>query len=166
MELTQQQHTVLDKIKAFLNGDSAVFILRGYAGTGKTTMIKAIVDSLEPATNIVLMAPTGRAANVLSKKIGREGKEASTIHGAIYVEPRVTAKEVKDIADSEFKYFFPINRNHNGELVCIIDEASMLSSQKLQGWRHLPTGRSMWFYCPHCANKAAIGRRTHLALCL
>lgn len=130
MELTQQQHTVLDKIKAFLNGDSAVFILRGYAGTGKTTMIKAIVDSLEPATNIVLMAPTGRAANVLSKKIGREGKEASTIHGAIYGEPRVTAKEVKDIADSEFKYFFPINRNHNGELVCIIDEASMLSSQK------------------------------------
>ncbi len=66
MQLTQQQTIVLDKIKAFLNGDSAVFILRGYAGTGKTTMIKTLVDFLEPTTNIVLMAPTGRAAHVLN----------------------------------------------------------------------------------------------------
>lgn len=130
MQLTQQQDIVLKKIKAFLNGDSAVFILRGYAGTGKTTMIKALVDSLEPTTNVVLMAPTGRAAHVLNDKIGKEDKEASTIHKAIYGKACMTATKVKDIANSEFKYIFPVKSGYDGKLVCIIDEASMLSSKK------------------------------------
>ena len=42
MELTQQQKIVLDKIMAFIQSDASVFILRGYAGTGKTTMIKVV----------------------------------------------------------------------------------------------------------------------------
>ena len=44
MELTTQQNKVLEQIKAFLNSDASVFILRGYAGTGKTTMVKVIAD--------------------------------------------------------------------------------------------------------------------------
>lgn len=43
-QLTEQQQSVLDNIKKFLDSDSSVFILKGYAGTGKTTMVKQIVD--------------------------------------------------------------------------------------------------------------------------
>lgn len=42
MELTTQQYKVFEQIKAFLNSDASVFILRGYAGIGKTTMVKVI----------------------------------------------------------------------------------------------------------------------------
>ena len=42
MELTTQQNKVFEQIKAFLDSDASVFILRGYAGTGKTTMVKGV----------------------------------------------------------------------------------------------------------------------------
>ena len=44
MKLTSQQQQVLDKIKIFLDSDISVFILKGYAGTGKTTMIRTIIE--------------------------------------------------------------------------------------------------------------------------
>ena len=44
MELTKQQNEVFKKIKAFMESDASVFILRGYAGTGKTTMVKVVAD--------------------------------------------------------------------------------------------------------------------------
>lgn len=47
MELTTQQHKVFEQIKAFLDSDASVFILRGYAGTGKTTMVKVIADYIK-----------------------------------------------------------------------------------------------------------------------
>lgn len=47
MELTQQQNSVFEQIKAFIESNASVFILRGYAGTGKTTMVKVIADYLE-----------------------------------------------------------------------------------------------------------------------
>lgn len=69
MELTTQQHKVFEQIKAFLDSDASVFILRGYAGTGKTTMVKVIADYIKQSRQLVMMAPTGRAARVLNKKL-------------------------------------------------------------------------------------------------
>ena len=64
MELTRQQQTVFDRIKEFMDSDASVFILRGYAGTGKTTMVRVIAEYLAQSRDVLLMAPTGRAARV------------------------------------------------------------------------------------------------------
>ena len=66
MTLTPQQQQVLDDIKTFLDSDISVFILKGYAGTGKTTMIRTIIGEIKNREKEpILMAPTGRAARVL-----------------------------------------------------------------------------------------------------
>ena len=130
MELTEQQLRVFDQIKAFMESDASVFILRGYAGTGKTTMVKVIADYLAKRQEVILMAPTGRAARVLAQKTEHK---ASTIHKAIYSKACVISKNVKDIAESEFKLVFPICKNeHDGNIVAIIDEASMVCSRKIE----------------------------------
>ena len=72
MELTTQQDKVFEQIKAFLDSDASVFILRGYAGTGKTTMVKVVADYIAQNRHVALMAPTGRAARVLTAKTGRK----------------------------------------------------------------------------------------------
>ena len=130
MKLTTQQKRVFDQIKAFMNSDASVFILRGYAGTGKTTMVKVVADYIAQSREVLLMAPTGRAARVLSRKTRYE---ASTIHKAIYSRACVVSKKVKDIAESEFKFVFPICQDdHGGHAVAIVDEASMVCSRKIE----------------------------------
>lgn len=130
MELTQQQSLVFERIKTFIDSDASVFILRGYAGTGKTTMVKVIADYLAQSRDVKLMAPTGRAARVLSAKTERE---AVTIHKAIYERACVVSKNVNDIAESEFKFVFPVHKNeHGGNIVAIVDEASMVCSRKIE----------------------------------
>lgn len=130
MELTNQQNKVFEQIKAFLNSDASVFILRGYAGTGKTTMVKVIADYIEQTRQLAMMAPTGRAARVLAMKTGHT---ATTIHKAIYSKAHVEPKKVKDIAESEFKFVFSINNSENGgNIVAIVDEASMVCSRKIE----------------------------------
>lgn len=127
MNLTAQQNTVMDKIKAFMDSDASIFILRGYAGTGKTTMVKVVADYLSTICNPLLMAPTGRAARVLGSKTGRD---AATIHKTIYSKACIVHKNVSDIAESEFKYVFPIREpKGDGRHVTIVDEASMVSSR-------------------------------------
>jgi len=130
MKLTAQQNNVFEKIKTFMNSDASVFILRGYAGTGKTTMVKIIADYISLSHEVRLMAPTGRAARVLSQKTGFN---ATTIHKAIYNQACVVSEEVKDVAESQFKFVFPIIKNdHAGNIVAIVDEASMVCSRKIQ----------------------------------
>ena len=130
MELTNQQNKVFEQIKAFLNSDASVFILRGYAGTGKTTMVKVIADYIEQTRQLAMMAPTGRAARVLAMKTGHT---ATTIHKAIYSKAHVEPKKVKNIAESEFKFVFSINNSENGGyIVAIVDEASMVCSRKIE----------------------------------
>ncbi len=72
MKLTKQQQSVMDRILYFLESDASVFVLKGYAGTGKTTMVKEIVKRVQEANqrNAFLMAPTGRDARVLQEKTG------------------------------------------------------------------------------------------------
>lgn len=130
MELIDQQKKVFERMKAFMVSDASVFILRGYAGTGKTTMVKVIADYLAQSRDVKLMAPTGRAARVLAAKTGRE---AVTIHKAIYEKACVVSKNVKDIAESEFKFVFPVHKNEKeGNVVAIVDEASMVCSRKIE----------------------------------
>lgn len=124
--LTTQQQQVLAKIKIFMESDASVFILRGYAGTGKTTMVKQIVDYVLQDWDVELMAPTGRAARVLQTKTGHLAK---TIHKTIYSSAALLTKDVQDVAESEFKLCFPIKMTV-GNIVAIVDEASMLCSLK------------------------------------
>lgn len=130
MELTEQQQNVFNKIKEFMNSDASVFILRGYAGTGKTTMVKIIADDLSKNHDVKLMAPTGRAARVLAEKTGHI---ATTIHKAIYGKASVKSKKQEDIANSEFQFVFPIIQNDRyGSIVTIVDEASMVCSRTIE----------------------------------
>ena len=130
MELTKQQKEVFEQIQAFIHSDASVFILRGYAGTGKTTMIKVVADYIAQSRDVKLMAPTGRAARVLSQKTKYE---ATTIHKAIYAKACIVSKKVKDVAESEFKFVFPIYKNgYDGNSVTIVDESSMICSRKIE----------------------------------
>ena len=69
-EPTSEQNQVITDISDFVTtiGNKSIFILKGYAGTGKTTLISTLVRSLPIlGKRSILMAPTGRAAKVLSK---------------------------------------------------------------------------------------------------
>ncbi len=115
---TEQQSELIYKLSKFVNDDnnSSVFLLKGYAGTGKTTIISALVKALKK-NNIktVLLAPTGRAAKVFS---GTAKKAAYTIHKEIYIAKSrsVTAK-------------FVLDKNYYKNTVFIVDEASMISNK-------------------------------------
>jgi exodeoxyribonuclease-5 len=117
-EPTDCQREMADKIAEFITGarTDSVFLLRGYAGTGKTTALSALVRVLDTLkTKTVLMAPTGRASKVLSRYAG---KPATTIHKKIYRQQTVTDVYGK----------FALDRNLHTNTVFIIDEASMISN--------------------------------------
>lgn len=80
LTLTDQQQDGLLKLKDWWNSSSKIFMLCGFAGTGKSTVVKEALSRLEGCKPL-LTAPTGKAAKVLSIK---SGSEATTIHKAIY----------------------------------------------------------------------------------
>ena len=83
-EATNSQKKIIEKLSEYLADDdySRIFVLNGYAGTGKTTLISALVAVLkELRIKPVLLAPTGRAAKVLARYCG---EQALTIHKRIY----------------------------------------------------------------------------------
>lgn len=129
--LLQQQQAAFDEIQSFLKNDGDIFILKGYAGTGKTTMIKYIVDYLK-AQNVkfTVMAPTGRAAKVLRDKVGY----GATIHRSIYSK-ELTCIEVEDDDKSKksFQFVFPIIEEPSNEELAIVDESSMISDVESHG---------------------------------
>jgi exodeoxyribonuclease-5 len=91
-------------------------LVNGYAGTGKTTIMRALCDvATDLGFRLVLMAPTGRAAKVLSNVTGRT---ALTIHKTIYRQE--TAADL----NSQFK----IGYNASRSTIFIVDEASMISN--------------------------------------
>lgn len=130
MILTEQQKQVLEKVDAFLSSDCPVFILKGYAGTGKTTIIKNICSLIASKREFWLAAPTGRAARVLQNKVGFP---ASTIHKLIYSDCHTVLKEKKEnnigavVKNSYFEYYFSVNQCFSRGVV-IVDEASMVTS--------------------------------------
>ena len=114
---TIEQEKTIDRLSEFLlsDNDRKVFLLCGYAGTGKTSLISALVRTMEQLERkTVLLAPTGRAAKVFSSY---SGKSAHTIHKCIYRQ--------KSIMDSSV---FTLTENRAQNTLFIVDEASMISN--------------------------------------
>jgi exodeoxyribonuclease-5 len=112
---TSDQKKLIRSISQFiLDPNVSIFLLKGYAGTGKTSVIAALVQSLnEIRIKTVLMAPTGRAAKVLASYAGYQ---AFTIHKKIYRQKSVEEQSVFSLAPNKYK-----------SAVFIVDEASMIS---------------------------------------
>lgn len=122
--LTAAQQDALSSFQQFLrNPNEPVFLLRGYAGTGKTFLLKTLLAELQQPA--VLLAPTGRAAGVLRQQTQRE---ASTIHRGIYDFTRLKPlQNGKEDADKSFKFYFDLARNAAPVgTVFVVDEASMV----------------------------------------
>ena len=122
-EATVSQKKVVEKLSEYLTSPDyySIFVLNGYAGTGKTTLISALVDVLDQMNiKSVLLAPTGRAAKVLSRY---SGKPTLTIHKRIYRQ--------RTNASYESKFSLDLNKEHDA--VFIVDEASMLSDRAGEG---------------------------------
>ena len=131
ISLFPQQQKAFERIQSFLKNDEDVFILKGYAGTGKTTMIKHVVDYLRSQNKLYsLLAPTGRAAKVLREKVG----SGITIHRGIYSK-ELTCIEVEDEDTSKksFQFVFPIIEEPSNIEVLIFDECSMISDSESVG---------------------------------
>lgn len=114
---TQDQAVFADQVYKFLKSASAdaCFILRGYAGTGKTTCMAALVKALPSLKyKSVLLAPTGRAAKVMSNYAG---KKAYTIHKRIYRKKQAVGTDLR----------FELAPNLAENTVFIVDEASMIA---------------------------------------
>ena len=117
-EPTNCQRRLMGNLAVFLTlgwkKTNAIFVLKGYAGTGKTTVVKALVNVLPRlGKRTVLMAPTGRAAKVLS---GYTGLPAHTIHRKIYFA--YTSKEGNIV--------MRLQKNLHKHTLFVVDEASMI----------------------------------------
>ncbi|GJQ33078.1 MAG: hypothetical protein HBSAPP04_19170 [Ignavibacteriaceae bacterium] len=129
-QLTHDQQEILKKIEQFFAGDDRIFLLKGSAGTGKTTMIRLITEVLQKNDlGFSLMAPTGKAASVIQ---ARTGHPARTIHSCIYSfdgleEVKEDSKSNDDDDDVTPLYKFR-TRDCSGTSISIVDEASMVSN--------------------------------------
>lgn len=142
IELTPHQQKVFNHLQTFISGnDHQVFLLKGYAGTGKTTLVSFLLKHLtatEPGVTPVLMASTGRAAKVLSRKTG---VEATTVHSHIYQFEGVNdggAAEDQDYNEQtgQLSLTFGLRKleaEAKDRFLYIIDEASMLSHLESSG---------------------------------
>lgn len=120
---TEEQETAVSALVDFLTDGSheSLFLLRGYAGTGKTTLIGALVKVLDALKQkAVLLAPTGRAAKVFSLYAGHP---AYTIHKKIYRQ-RTFSGEMEN---------FTQNVNLHQHTLFLVDEASMIANEGLSG---------------------------------
>ena len=121
---TSKQNQVITDVSEFITtiGNRSIFILKGYAGTGKTTLISTLVKSLPVlGKRSVLMAPTGRAAKVLSKY---SKKIASTIHKKIYWIR----------TNKKGNSFITLKKNTHSNTIFIVDEASMIPEKSDKGF--------------------------------
>ena len=120
-EPNEEKEGLFQALGAFLvsRDERKAFILRGYAGTGKTSVMSALVRALEGLKQpCVLLAPTGRAAKVLSKY---SGFPAYTIHKKIYRQQQLGLEA------------FSLSDNRHVRTLFIVDEASMLSGNRDNG---------------------------------
>ncbi len=113
---TLKQDVVLQQLSEFVLGKTtnSIYLLKGYAGTGKTTIISSVVNNLWKAKmSAVLMAPTGRAAKVIANY---SKKEAFTIHRKIYFPKKNSSGGVS----------FVLQPNKHKNTIFIVDESSMI----------------------------------------
>ena len=115
-EPTSCQDSMLRTVADFISSDDDIMIVNGYAGTGKTTAVSAVIAAMtEFKTKCVLLAPTGRSAKVLSSYAGHP---AYTIHKHIYRQ--------KSVGGDGFGQF-TLAPNKDKETLFIVDEVSLIS---------------------------------------
>lgn len=130
IQLTTNQQKAVNNIASFAQSNSEIFILTGAAGTGKTTVVKNIIDELtSQKIEVILLAPTNRAAKILSRKTG---VPTNTIHSEIY-----RVKEIKNddgiVIETRFiprigsLFVDEIHKDDLVNKVYIVDESSMIS---------------------------------------
>ena len=120
---TEEQEITIKMVSEFMFSQvgQSVFLLRGYAGTGKTSLVSALVKTLDKLKQkVVLLAPTGRAAKVFSSYAGHS---AFTIHKKIYRQ-----RSFSNDTDN-----FSLNDNLTTHTLYIVDESSMISNEGLSG---------------------------------
>ena len=115
---TREQQSALTEIAAFIySQENNLLLLKGYAGTGKTSLLGALVKAMSFLNQkTILMAPTGRAAKVFS---GYAGQKAYTIHKKIYRQKSFSTEFVG----------FSIVENLHTHTLFIVDESSMISNR-------------------------------------
>ncbi len=140
IQLTQEQSAALQAIQSFVLDDKQdAFILRGSAGTGKTTLIAKLVDTLDSMSlTYGLLAPTGRAARILGNKIKQLSptaqSEGRTIHSAIYTLNHMEVNEGAETAnDPGLRMFFPLREEEPAVSLFVIDESSMVGDKETMG---------------------------------
>lgn len=123
LNLTSDQRNALEMLHKFIEGDDTVFLLKGYAGTGKTTLLNGLCQYLNDINREVsLLAPTGRAAMILGQKTK---KSTSTIHRSIYNMDDL----IENNDGSSFKFSYGLQYNEDSsQCIYIVDEASMISN--------------------------------------
>ncbi len=119
MEPTSCQEGFFRSLADFITcGDADILVVNGYAGTGKTTAVSAVISALsDVGVNSVLMAPTGRSAKVLSSVANRP---ASTIHKQIYRQKSVDAGGIGS---------FSLAPNRSRNALFVVDEVSLIGSE-------------------------------------
>jgi exodeoxyribonuclease-5 len=139
---TAGQQQLMNKLSDFILSEiqDELFVIRGYAGTGKTTLVSAVIKSLGMVKfQSILLAPTGRAAKVLTQYAG---KSAFTIHKKIY----------KPVTNAQGQGAFILQPNLHKNTLFIVDEASMIgdgsnaADGKLFGNRSLLEDLLMFVY--------------------
>lgn len=155
-EPTSKQNLVLNQLSEFVfdNTPNALYLLKGFAGTGKTSIIGTLVSNLwEVKQSAVLMAPTGRAAKVISNY---SNKEAFTIHKKIYFPKKDKGGGVK----------FVMQPNKHRNTIFIVDEASMIpditSDSKLFENGSLLDDLMQYVYSGHKCKLLLIGDKAQL----
>ena len=155
-EPTLKQDIVLEQLSAFIfnNSSQVLYVLKGYAGTGKTTIVGAIVNNLWKAKkSAVLLAPTGRAAKVMSTY---SSNEAFTIHKKIYMP--------KQNKNGNVDFIMQLNKHK--KTIFIVDEASMISDlpsqSKLFGSGSLLDDLIQYVYSGHQCKLLLIGDTAQL----
>jgi len=153
---TLKQDIVLQQLSEFIFSEKKndLYLLKGYAGTGKTTIIGTVVANLWKAKkSAVLLAPTGRAAKVISNY---SNKEAFTIHKKIYFPKKEKGGSVK----------FVMQPNKHKNTIFIVDEASMIpdspSDSKFSDGSSLLDDLMSYVYSGHQCKLLLIGDTAQL----
>lgn len=153
---TLKQNVVLEKLADFVlsKEKEVVFMLKGFAGTGKTTMIGVLVTNLwRTSMKAVLMAPTGRAAKVMSNY---SNTQSYTIHRKIYFPKKQSGGGVQ----------FVLSPNKHRNTIFIVDEASMIpdtaADSKLFENGSLLDDLMMYVYSGHNCKLILIGDTAQL----
>ena len=135
IELTSDQERAKNLIAEwFLNTEDLIFVLSGYAGTGKTFLINHVVKNvlgLEAGEEAAFVSPTGKAATVLAQG----GTVAGTVHGLIYIrnEDELDVNEDGEVISTVRKLSFTKRESIDEKIrLIIIDEASMVGEEMLR----------------------------------